>query len=67
MPVFNDLNITPEDKRDIISHLQFMQDNQSPGGFALGSLGPVAEGLFIWIFGLGAMIAITVWITAKSN
>ena len=39
----------------------------SPGGFELGSLGPVSEGLFIWIFGLGAIVAITVWITAKSN
>ncbi|MCX6503405.1 MAG: cytochrome c [Microbacterium sp.] len=67
MPVFNDMNLTPEDKRDVISALLWMQDNESPGGYALGSLGPVAEGLFIWIFGIGALIAITVWITAKSN
>jgi ubiquinol-cytochrome c reductase cytochrome c subunit len=67
MPVFNDLNISPEDKRDIITYLQYVQDNRSPGGFELGSLGPVAEGLFIWIFGLGTIVAITVWITAKSN
>ena len=37
------------------------------GGFSLGSLGPVSEGLFVWIFGIGALVAITVWITAKSN
>ncbi|MGO1434267.1 MAG: cystathionine beta-lyase, partial [Canibacter sp.] len=37
------------------------------GGFSLGSLGPVAEGLFIWVIGLGGIIALTVWITAKSN
>ncbi len=67
MPVFNDMNLTPEDKRDIISALLYMQENPSPGGFDLGSLGPVSEGLFIWIFGIGALIAITVWITAKSN
>ena len=67
MPVFNDMNLTAEDKRDIISALLFLQENQSPGGFSLGSLGPVSEGLFIWIFGIGALIAITVWITAKSN
>ena len=36
-------------------------------GFTLGSLGPVSEGLFIWIFGIGSLIALTVWITAKSN
>jgi len=67
MPVFNDLNLSLDEKRDIISALLFMQESRSPGGFELGSLGPVAEGLFIWIFGIGALIAITVWITAKSN
>ena len=67
MPVFNDMNISPEDKRDIITYLKYVEDNPSPGGLALGSLGPVAEGLFIWIFGLGAIVALTVWITAKSN
>jgi ubiquinol-cytochrome c reductase cytochrome c subunit len=67
MPVFNDLTLTAEDKRDIISSLLFLQQNESPGGFSLGSLGPVSEGLFIWIFGIGGLIALTVWIAAKSN
>lgn len=67
MPVFNNLNLTPEDKRDIISSLLWLQQNESPGGYGLGDLGPVSEGLFIWIFGIGTLIAVTVWITAKSN
>ncbi|MFT4305303.1 MAG: c-type cytochrome [Microbacterium sp.] len=67
MPVFNDMNLTAEDKRDIISALLWMQENESPGGYGLGDLGPVSEGLFIWIFGIGTLIAVTVWITAKSN
>ncbi len=67
MPVFNDMTLTVDEKRDIISALMWMQQNESPGGFTLGSLGPVSEGLFIWIFGIGALIALTVWITAKSN
>ncbi|PJJ55068.1 c-type cytochrome [Compostimonas suwonensis] len=67
MPVFNDLNLTPEDKRDIITYLKYVQDTPSPGGLDLGALGPVSEGLFIWIFGIGAIVALTVWITAKSN
>ena len=37
------------------------------GVVSLGSLGPVSEGLFIWIFGIGGLIALTVWIAAKSN
>ncbi len=67
MPVFNNMTLTPEEKRDIISSLLFLQENESAGGFSLGSLGPVSEGLFIWIFGIGALIGLTVWITAKSN
>jgi len=67
MPVFSDLNLNLEQKRDIISYLLYLQQHESAGGFALGSLGPVAEGLFIWIFGIGSLIGVTVWITAKSN
>jgi ubiquinol-cytochrome c reductase cytochrome c subunit len=67
MPVFNDDNISPEDKANIISYLKFLDETPSVGGFGLGDIGPVSEGLFIWIFGLGAIVAITVWLTAKSN
>jgi ubiquinol-cytochrome c reductase cytochrome c subunit len=67
MPVFNDLNITPDQKADIISYLTYLEKSPSPGGFSLGDLGPVAEGLFLWIFGLGSIVALSVWITAKSN
>lgn len=67
MPVFNDLNLTPEEKKDIISYLSYIEENPSAGGIQLSNLGPVSEGLFLWIFGLGAIVALTVWITAKSN
>ena len=67
MPVFNDTNLTPTQKTDIITYLKYLDKNPSPGGFDLGSLGPVSEGLFIWIFGLGAIVAVTIWIAAKAN
>lgn len=67
MPVFSDLNITPQEKADIITYLKFIENNPSVGGADLGSLGPVSEGLFIWIFGLGAIVAVTVWIAARPN
>ena len=67
MPVFNDKNITPAQKADIISYLKYLDKNPSPGGFELGNLGPVAEGLFIWIFGLGAVVGVTIWIAAKAS
>ena len=67
MPVFNDANLTPSDKKDIITYLVYLQKHPSPGGLNLDNLGPVAEGLFVWIFVLGGIIGITVWLGAKSN
>ena len=67
MPVFSDANISPQDKADIISYLKYIDNEPAVGGLTLGSIGPVAEGLFIWVIGLGIIIAFTVWVTAKSN
>ncbi len=67
MPVFNDSNITPEEKRDVITFLKEVEAQGSPGGAKLGSLGPVAEGLFIWTAGLGIIIAFTIWLTSRPS
>jgi ubiquinol-cytochrome c reductase cytochrome c subunit len=67
MPVFNDKNITPAQKADIITYIKYLQTNSSPGGLDLGNLGPVSEGLFVWIFGLGSIVGVTIWLTAKAN
>jgi ubiquinol-cytochrome c reductase cytochrome c subunit len=66
MPVFNDTNISPEGKNDIIAFLHSIDEQENPGGMALGNLGPVSEGLFIWVFGLGIMIGFAVWLGQKS-
>lgn len=66
MPVFNDANLTPEQKRDIITFIT-SQHEGSPGGLDLGSLGPVSEGLWVWVVGIGGLIALSVWIGAKSS
>jgi ubiquinol-cytochrome c reductase cytochrome c subunit len=67
MPVFSDSNITPEGKRDIITFLKQIESNGSPGGADLGALGPVSEGLFVWIAGLGVIIAFTIWLTSRTS
>lgn len=66
MPVFNEVNLTPEEKRDIIAFLDEQKEG-SPGGTDLGALGPVSEGLWVWVVGIGALIGISVWIGAKSS
>lgn len=67
MPVFSDANISPEGKRDIITFLQTIETQGSPGGADLGSLGPVSEGLFVWVAGLGVIIAFTIWLTSRTS
>jgi ubiquinol-cytochrome c reductase cytochrome c subunit len=67
MPVFSDMNLTPEEKNDIITYLKYLDETPSVGGFTLGSIGPVSEGLFVWLIGLGGLIAVAIWLTARSN
>ena len=67
MPVFNDANLTPEDKQNIITYLKYVEEQPSPGGLSLGSLGPVSEGLFLWTGLLVILIGCTIWLGAKSS
>lgn len=66
MPVFADTNLDPEAKRDIIAFLTEVDKTGSPGGMSLGSLGPVSEGMFAWIFGLGIMVGCAIWLGKKA-
>ncbi|WP_245951304.1 c-type cytochrome [Phytoactinopolyspora halophila] len=66
MPVFNDETLRPEDKRDIIAFLEEVQEMPDPGGLGIGRVGPVSEGLWGWLVGLGGLIAFAAWIVTRS-
>jgi ubiquinol-cytochrome c reductase cytochrome c subunit len=68
MPSFPDTTMPQKDKKDIIAYLNAVNtsNTENPGGLELGGLGPVSEGLFGWIFGLGALIAVAVWVAART-
>ncbi|MFH8475129.1 c-type cytochrome [Streptomyces sp. NPDC018000] len=68
MPSFPDTTMPEQEKRDIIAYVKAVNSDQTenPGGLALGGLGPVSEGLFAWIFGLGALIAVAIWVAAHT-
>ncbi|MDW4906831.1 c-type cytochrome [Streptomyces sp. ADMS] len=68
MPSFPDTTLSEKNKKDIIAYLDAVnsEDTVEPGGLGLGGLGPVSEGLFAWIFGLGALIAVAVWVAART-
>ena len=66
MPAFSNQVLTPQDKKEIIGYVKTLNESPQYGGFGLGGLGPVAEGLFAWIVGIGGLVIVAVWIGAHS-
>ncbi|HEY6744267.1 MAG TPA: c-type cytochrome [Mycobacteriales bacterium] len=66
MPVFSDNQLTTEQKQAITNYVQTLNSEKDPGGSAIGRLGPVPEGLVIWVIGIGAIMLMILWIGAKS-
>ena len=67
MPVFSDQVLTSEEKRDVIAYVQSIQEQPKYGGGNMGAFGPVSEGLFAWIVGIGSCVAFAVWIASSST
>jgi ubiquinol-cytochrome c reductase cytochrome c subunit len=67
MPVFSDRQLTPDEKKDIIGYVLAVRgQNNAPGGYDLGELGPSTEGVIAFLVGLGALILVAAWIGARS-
>lgn len=67
MPQFPDTVMPPAQKQAIIKFINSQAKGPNTGGFGLGRLGPVPEGLALWIFGLAALIGAATWIGARSR
>lgn len=67
MDVFSNGNITPEEKRAVIAYLQSIEEQPEYGGFGMGSLGPVSDGVFVWVVGIGSLVLATTWIAAHTT
>ncbi len=65
MPVFGDGTLDEGEKQDILKYVAHLQDQTQPGGFSLGSFGPVTEGALLFTLGLALMAGFAVWIGAK--
>jgi ubiquinol-cytochrome c reductase cytochrome c subunit len=66
MPVFGDNQITTEQKQAITNYIQTLKSESDPGGAPIGRLGPLPEGLVIWLVGIGAIMLMILWIGVKS-
>ncbi|MET0424379.1 MAG: c-type cytochrome [Actinoplanes sp.] len=68
MPVFGDNQLTPEQKREIITYVNVqLQNDRDPGGlFNLGRYGPSTEGLIIFAVGITILVFTSLWIAGKS-
>jgi ubiquinol-cytochrome c reductase cytochrome c subunit len=66
MDSFSNGNLSPDEKRDVIAYLYSLREQPAYGGFTLGGLGPVTEGLFAWLVGIGGLVAFGVWIAAHT-
>ena len=67
MPNFSNGNLSPEEKRDVIAYLDSLEDTPEYAGFTLGGLGPVSEGLFGWVVGIGGLVGAAVWIASHTT
>ncbi|MCL6549504.1 MAG: c-type cytochrome [Acidothermus cellulolyticus] len=67
MPVFSDQQLTPQEKQDIIAYITTVRSVPDPGGFNLGRLGPVTEGLVGWLIGMGVLAVVAMWIGARAK
>jgi ubiquinol-cytochrome c reductase cytochrome c subunit len=67
MPVFNNSTVTPSEKRDIIGYVVGERSQPNPGGFSLGRVGPVTEGLFAFLGLLFFMVLAALWIAARQG
>jgi ubiquinol-cytochrome c reductase cytochrome c subunit len=64
MPLFSDDVITPDDKRNVIAYIKTLESQPEYGGLGGGAVGPVSDGLYTFIIGIGAFVGFAVWIGA---
>ena len=67
MPNFSNTNLTPDEKRDVIAYLESLDETPEYGGFGMGGIGPVSEGMFAWLVGIGGCVAFAIWIAAHTT
>jgi ubiquinol-cytochrome c reductase cytochrome c subunit len=58
MPRFSQRAITDRQLDDLIAYVRYAQHPGSPGGLAIGDLGPWPEGAVTWLIAVAALVAV---------
>ncbi|WP_205618443.1 cytochrome bc1 complex diheme cytochrome c subunit [Corynebacterium freiburgense] len=66
MPKFSDRQLTADEKKDIIAFIKSAKETPNPGGYGLGGIGPVTEGMLMWLVGISVLVAAALWIGSRS-
>jgi len=66
MPKFSNRQLSAEEKKDIIGFVRYADSSNPIGGYGLGGFGPVSEGIFMWVFGITAIVAGAMWIGSRN-
>lgn len=65
MPTFPKMVVTDDDVKQIIGYLQSTDKQASYGGLDLGGIGPVSEGFWAWVAGIGSLVLVATWLAKK--
>lgn len=66
MPKFSDRQLSADEKKDIIAFIKSAKETPNPGGYGLGGIGPVTEGMLMWLVGISVLVAAALWIGSRS-
>jgi ubiquinol-cytochrome c reductase cytochrome c subunit len=66
MPIFGPGTFTRQQVNSIVRYVEYLKEPEDPGGFSLGLVGPITEGLVAILVGLGALMLITRWIEPRA-
>jgi quinol---cytochrome-c reductase cytochrome c subunit len=57
MPHFDSRHISDAQLDSLVAYVEYAQDPDDRGGWAIGHLGPVPEGIVTWLIGAAALVA----------
>jgi ubiquinol-cytochrome c reductase cytochrome c subunit len=67
MPRFGPDTLSDKQVNSIVKYVRYLRDPEDPGGFSLGRVGPITEGLVALLFGLVVLAFVCHWIEPKEH